>query len=735
MTSTPAERADELRRELQRHNRLYYVDAAPEVSDLEYDRLLRELAELETAHPELATPDSPTQRVGGEPIGSFETVEHSRPMLSIDNTYDREELRAWYDRVLRGLAKQEDASLFGGGEGDEGDEVEAEAVEAAVSQADVPLVLEPKVDGVAISLRYETGRLVRAVTRGDGRRGDDVTHNIRRVRAVPLLLSVSGGDASDERVEDDPANAELPEVLEIRGEVYMPRGVFEAINEQRAAAGEDLYANPRNLTAGNLKQKDPAHVSPGLRFVAHGRGEIGGSPIDIERHNRLLDLLRGWGVPTNPHTRTVTGFDAAWDYVRQFERTRPTLGYATDGVVIKVDRLDQQEALGLRSKSPRWCIAYKYAAEQATTRLLRVDYQVGKNGRMTPRAVMQPVFVAGTTVQHATVHNWGQVRRLDLHEGDTVTIEKAGEIIPQVVRVEVDARPPGAERVEPPTHCPACGSGVVVEAGGTVAEDPAAVKAEDETGRYCPNPDCPAQLRERIKWFAARNQMDIEGLGEKSVEQLADAGLLTSIGDVFRLHERREQVLALERFGEQKADNLFAGIQASKARGLTRVLAGLGVRHVGNTSSRLLATRFGSIDAMLDKSVEELAAVDGVGPTIAQSLHAFLSSDAGRHVIEDLRAAGVDLTQPQAAKAEGTQATSPLAGKTVVLTGTLDSFTRPQLKERLEALGARVSGSVSKRTDVVIAGESAGSKLDKAKELGVEVWDEAKLLEHVPSHP
>jgi DNA ligase (NAD+) len=705
--ATPAERASQLRDEIDRHNRLYYVDARPQISDRAFDALLDELLQLEAAHPELVTPDSPTQRIGGEPIEGFKTVAHSRPMLSIDNTYDEADLRAWHTRVLKGLGvTRTQEGKTGGGLFDV-------TSDAASGEQAVRFTLEPKVDGVAVSLRYESGRLVLAATRGDGRRGDDITANIRTVRAIPLTLS---GD-------------DVPAVLEVRGEVYMPDAEFQRINDDRAARGEEKFANPRNCTAGTLKQLDSRLVAARrLAFYAHGRGVI--EPDTFTEHSDYLAALKRWGIPINPHTTVASDFDGIITFVRDFEARRATLGYGTDGVVIKVDRYAQQDSLGYTSKSPRWCIAYKYAAEQAQTRLIGIDWQIGKNGRITPRAVMEPVFVAGTTVQHATVHNVGQVTRLGLHLGDAVVIEKAGEIIPQIVRAIPESRPRGAKAVVPPDQCPRCGTTVVVETADTMHEDPTAVDPSQETGRYCPNPECPAQLRERLKWFAARGQMDIEGLGDKSVEQLADAGLLNSFGDIYRLKDKRDALLQLDRMGETKVDNLLRGIEASKSRRLARVLAGLGIRHVGNTSAQLIARHFGDIDAMLGATTEQIEAIEGVGPVIAESLHAFLISGAGKQVIAELRAAGVDLTEEKAAPPPSD---SPFAGKTIVLTGTLQNFTRPDLTARLESLGAKVTGGVSRKTDLVIAGDEAGSKLEKASALGIEVWDEAKLMAELQS--
>lgn len=675
------ERIEHLRDELRRHNRLYYVDAQPEVSDRQYDQLLKELESLEAEHPDLVTLDSPTQRVGGEPIDGFETIAHAVPMLSIDNTYNREELQGWYDRAAKGLD----------------------------TEADLALVAEPKVDGVALSLRYENGQLVLAMTRGDGQSGDDITHNVRTIRAIPLTLH---REAGAERSEAPDLPPDLPEVLEVRGEVFMPDDTFAAINQQRAADDLELFANPRNSTAGTLKQKDPAKVAQGLRFYAHGRGQI--EPMGFDSHHAFLQALRGWGLPTNPHTQAVAGFDAAWDYIQGFEAKRAELGYATDGVVLKVDGIADQDALGVRSKSPRWCIAYKYAAEQAATTLKEVEWKVGKTGRVTPRAVMEPVLLAGTTVQHASLHNADEIERLGLHEGDTVVIEKAGEIIPHVIRVDESKRPEGARPITPPTHCPSCGSLLVREEG--------------EVDWRCLNPECPAQLRERLIWFVGRDQMDIEGLGEKLVVQLVDAGLVTSFGDIYTLEAKAEQVLALERMAQKKLDNLLAGVEASKSRRLARVLAGLGVRHIGSTASKALARHFGDIDALRSADADTLAEIDDIGPITAESIHTFLSSDAGQHVINELRDAGVDLTEDKVAPPP-VDGDSPFAGKTVVITGTLEAYERKPLSEKLEALGAKVSGSVSKKTDLLIAGEKAGSKLTKARDLGVEVWDEARLLE------
>ncbi len=761
------DRAARLRADLHRHNRLYYVDAAPEVTDQRYDELLRELQDLEAAHPNLATPDSPTRRVGGEPIDTFETVAHTVPMLSIDNTYDRGELRAWYDRTIKALAAATPDAKDGGTpappvpslfDGDEPPHRNAPPPPAA-PPASPALTLEPKIDGVALALRYERGTLTRAVTRGDGTRGDDITHNIRTVQSIPLHLTPPSAHTRNDRFSD-PCVPHIPDVLEVRGEIYMPTEVFNTINQRRGAAGLDLFANPRNATAGTLKQKDPAKVARGLQFLAHGRGEVSPPspdtpPPDADadpfhtHHAAFLHAVASLGLPVSPAVRTVQTFDDAWAFIQQFDSDRRRLPYATDGVVIKIDDHQLQDCLGARSKSPRWCIAYKFAADRADTTLLAVEPQVGKNGRITPRAVMEPVALAGTTVRHATVHNYGQVARLGLHLGDTVRIEKAGEIIPQIIEALPARRPPDAAPVAPPDTCPACDTPLITEADPPKPDapetDPSAEPASAgvapatppdptaETARFCPNPQCPAQLRERLKWFAARGQMDIDGLGDKSVEQLADASLLQTFADVYRLHHHREALLQLDRMAAKKVDNLLAGIEASKTRGLTRVLAGLGVRHVGSTAARLFTRRFPSLDVLTAASLDELQAVDGIGPVTAASLYTFLHSEAGIGVLTALKNAGLKLHEdappPSPAPDPASPDTpSPFQGKTIVLTGTLETFTRDDLRQRLEQLGAKVTTSVSKNTDLLIAGEAAGSKLIKAEALGVEVWDEAALL-------
>ncbi|MEN1680055.1 MAG: NAD-dependent DNA ligase LigA [Planctomycetota bacterium] len=766
--------AGRLRREIREHDRRYYTDAAPTISDREYDKLLERLRQIETEHPELLTADSPTQRVGGEPVDGFETVAHARRMYSIDNSYDEAELRKWGDRCfellspevaavadeLEALDRAEDE--LKGTRGAEATEkrrnLEAqreelkrrrESLMAESTKTGAPIAsgyfAEPKVDGVAISLRYERGRLVQAVTRGDGSRGDDITTNVRAMRSVPLAL--------------DPSKARpIPEVLEVRGEIYMPEADFLRNNQLAVAVGEEPMVNPRNGAAGTLKQYDPAVVADrGLRLFAHGRGEI--SDDSLAAQSELIAAFAEWGLPTNPLATPCRNLNAVWDYIQKFEQQKPTLAYGVDGVVVKVDRFEQQDRLGHTSRFPRWCLAYKYATEQATTTLLDVDWQMGKTGKLTPRGILEAVFVAGTTVRHATLHNLGEVRRKDLRRGDKVIVEKAGEIIPQVVRSLPEHRPTDAEPIAPPTECPTCGSGIAIEydqrrqndiesfgarverekqraerAGDEPREipQPPPLSEEDESGRYCQNPQCPAQLRERLWHFASRGQMDIDGMGEKVIGQLLEAGLVASYADIFALHTKRDELLKLERMGEKRADKLIAAIDGAKSRGLARVLAALGIRHVGSSASRLLASHYGSIERMTEANETDIATfqVDGgesgIGPEIARSLHGYLHSEAGQEVIQGLRAAGVRLDEERPEPpVDG--ADLPLAGKTLVVTGALERFSRSEIQERIRQLGGKPASSVSSATDYLVAGEKAGSKLAKAEKLGVPVLTEAEF--------
>jgi DNA ligase (NAD+) len=669
MPESPEHRIAALRAQINDANHRYFILAQPNISDQQYDKLMRELIELEKAHPTLLTADSPSQRVGGEPISGFATVVHAVPMMSIDNTYDEAEVRAFDERVKKGMGGEES----------------------------VGYVLEPKVDGVAATLRYEKGVLVQAATRGDGRRGDDITPHARTIHLIPLRLA-----------------GHPPAVLEVRGEVYMSNETFQALNKSRAEAGEEIYKNPRNLTTGALKQLDPKiTASRKLRFVSHGLGLV--EPLPTDSYWQWLKLLAEWNLPVGQHTTFAHNVDEVIQQVEAFAEVRGKLAYQTDGIVIKVDSFKQRDRLGATSKSPRWVIAFKYAAEQMQTKVLQVDWQVGKGGTLTPVARMEPVFLAGTTVQNASLHNIEQIGRLDLHHGDTVVIEKAGEVIPYVRQVVLEKRPKGAKPVEAPTKCPSCGS--VVE------------KDADTPYIRCVNPDCPAQFRERLKWFCGRNQMDIEHVGEALADELIDAKLVKTFADLYRL--KTEDLINLERMAEKSAANVVAAIAASRDRTLDRLLAALGIHDVGNRIAYVLASNFGSLTALEKASVEDLDAVNEIGPAIAQSVHDFFHSPAGRHVIHELQSVGVDPKMEVVKVPDAPTPDLPLAGQTIVVTGTLEKMDRPEIEALIVKLGGKASGSVSKKTSFLVAGENAGSKLAKAQQLKVPVLTEAEFLEKV----
>jgi len=669
-------RTRELRELLEQANRAYYVDAQPIMSDRDYDQLLRELDDLETAYPDLHDPNSPTQRVGGEPIAGFTTVAHSIPMQSIDNTYSIDDLRTWHERVIKGLGtSKKQTDLFG-------------------DRENINLICDPKIDGVAISLRYEKGNLVQAVTRGDGSRGDDVTSNIRTIRAIPLRFT----------------GKILPDVLEIRGEVFMPNSEFQRINKEREAESQPLFANARNATAGTLKSLDPKiSAQRRLSFIAHGRGVIEGLP-KVQSHSQFLDHIKTRGIPISPMVRCCDSLDDVIETIESFAGKRNELDYGVDGMVVRVDQFDQQEQLGSTSKAPRWCIAFKYPAEQKVTRLLSVDWQVGKGGTLTPRATMEPVFIAGSTVRHATLHNIDEIQRKDIRLNDHVLVEKAGEIIPQVVRVITEKRTGKENAIHAPRSCPAC-EGVVEKEGPKL---------------YCVNPECPAQFREKLKWFVGRGQMDIDGLGEKLVDQLIDANLITHFADLFTLHTRQHELIELERLGKKSVENLLQGIEQAKSRGLSRVLAGLGIRHIGSTAAKTLARHFPDADALLQANLDQLIALHDFGEITGKTLHDYLQSEQGQDVFHQLETVGVNLQSDLFGQAAAST-DSPVAGKTIVLTGTLGSFDRKELSERLETMGARITNTVTSKTDLVIAGENPGSKLAKARQFKIPIWDEAKL--------
>ncbi len=668
-----------LREEIERHDRLYYVEGRTEISDPAYDALFTQLKALEAEHPELVTPDSPTQRVGGEPLDGFEHVAHAVPMLSIDNTYSPDELREFDGRVAKGLA--------------------GEAYEYLV---------DPKVDGVSASLRYEDGLLRLGATRGDGKTGDDITQNIKTIGAIPLRLH----------------GRDWPEVVEVRGEVYWPRDRFDAYNKKREKEGVEPFANPRNATAGTLKSLDSAAIADrGLSFVAHGFGEIVGAAFETAAE--MFQAFKRWGIPISTDAKVCKDIEAVIQFVERWDETRKAIGYETDGVVAKVNRLEQRDALGATSRYPRWCIAYKYAAQQAESVLRSVDFQVGKLGTITPRAVMDPVQLSGTTVRHASLHNFDQVERLDVRIGDTVVVEKAGEIIPQVVRVVTEKRPKGAKKIAPPKRCPVCRGDVTKDEGGVYVR--------------CINPACEAQIKERLKYYCGRDQMDIEGAGDVLIDQLVDKGYVHQYADLYRLAEHRGEMLGdtppdglfepserkLDRMGEKSIDNLLAAIVRSKKQPLSRVLAALNIRHVGGASAELIAERFGTMQHIAEATVEALQEVDGVGPEMAESVRVFFDSAAGRETWEALYREDVNMTQPET-RPRGAR---PLAGKTLVVTGTLEHFGRKEIEKLIKDLGGKTAGSVSKKTDYLVVGEKAGSKLDKAEKLGVTVLTEAEFIE------
>ncbi|REJ89056.1 MAG: NAD-dependent DNA ligase LigA [Planctomycetota bacterium] len=659
-----------LRTEIERHNRLYYVEARPEISDYDFDMLLKQLEELERQHPEYDSPDSPTHKVGGEPIAGFVTRPHRLPMLSIDNVYDEASLREFDARVRKLL--------------------ETDSVEYTV---------EYKIDGVALSLTYEDGRLAQALTRGDGRHGDDITHNARTIGGVPLRL-----DAKNP-----------PAILEVRGEAIISNTDFAHLRAEQEKRGEQPYANSRNATAGALKLLDPRQCAARrIRFIAHGVGYVEGA--EFENHTGFLKRLRDFGVPTTPDVEACPGIDAALDTGLQLIENIHALDLEIDGLVFKVNDFSLRERLGATSKSPRWLIAYKWERYEAVTQIESISVNVGKTGTVTPVAHLAPVEIAGTTVSRASLHNRDELQRLGVMIGDWVVVEKAGKIIPHVVRVEEHRRDGDEQPFEFPTLCPECKTELVQDEGGVYIR--------------CLNPTCPAQLREAVRFFASRQAMDIEGMGVKLAEQLVDAGLIASFADIYQLRNRTEELLQLERMGQKSLDNLLAGIEASKDRPLWRLLTALNIRHVGATTAQLLADRYGTLDAIAAEDEASLAEVEEVGPVIAHAVHEFFHSTAGKKIVEDLRECGLNFGAPAERREP---ADSPLAGKTIVVTGTLSRFTRDEIKELIRARGGKAAGSVSKNTDFVVAGEAAGSKLDKARHLGIQVLTEEEFLKLVES--
>ena len=655
---------DELRETLRHHEYLYYGLDAPEVSDAQYDTWMRELRALEDAHPKLRTPDSPTQRVGGKPKEGFAKVAHSRPMLSLDNAYNEEELREW-DRRVRELAA--------------GDEI--------------AYVCELKMDGLSLALTYEGGKLIRGVTRGDGVIGEDVTSNVRTIRSAPL--SVSGAKLRD---------SGMPEDFEIRGEVVLSLAAFQKLNAEREEQGLAPAANPRNAAAGTLRTLEPNIVAQ-RRLDFYAYFALNEQGYVFSRQSESLDALTAAGFRVNPKRTLAATVDEAWDFITRADAMRDSLPYEIDGVVLKVDSTAVQNDLGFTGRAPRWAIAYKFAARAATTQVKNILVQVGRTGKLTPVAELVPVAIGGTTVSRATLHNADEIERLGLKIGDFVTVERGGDVIPKVVEVLRDKRPADAHDFVFPSKCPECGNPVVREEG--------------EVDWRCINVNCPARLRESLLYFSARKVMNIEGLGEAVVQQLTDRGMVQNLADIYKLDEA--VLLSLERIGEKTAQSLLQQIERSKKAPLDRVILGLGIRFVGERTAQFLAEAFGTMDLLIEADTGDLERVSEIGPRISTAIREFFDVPANRELVEKLRAAGLNF------KAERKKTSSKLSGLTFVLTGTLPTLTREEAKERIEREGGNVAGSVSKKTSYVVAGEEAGSKLDKARTLGVPVLDEAGL--------
>ena len=658
---------ESLRDKIRHHESLYYILDSPEISDAEFDKLMQQLKQLETEHPDLITSDSPTQRVGGKPREGFVKVPHSSPMLSLDNTYSEEELRAWERRVHE---------LSG--------------------RSDVDYVCELKLDGMSLALIYENGKLVRGVTRGDGSVGEDVTLNVRTVRSIPLLIPA-------EKLK----KAGIPADFEVRGELLMPTASFKKINEEREREGLPTFANPRNFTAGTVRQLD-SNITAQRRLDYFPYMLLRNGRTYFDRHSKTLGALDAAGFKVNQNRKLVSSMDEVWSFIQQWEAKRDSLPYEIDGIVVKVDRTTLQDELGFTGKAPRWAIAYKYAARAGITKLENVRWQVGRTGKLTPVAELVPVSIGGTMVRNATLHNMDEIERLGVKIGDWLQVERGGDVIPKVAKVVDDQdHPRGKDDIDVPDKCPVCGTKVM--------------RTEGEVDYRCVNANCPAKLLGTILHFASRGVMNIDGMGDALVAQLTDRGLVKNVADIYKL--TKENLLSLERMGEKSAQNILNEIENSKRLPLDRVIYGLGIRFVGQRTAEFLAEHFGSMDALEHASVEELQNVDEVGPRIAESIAEFFSIPANRKLVERLREAKLTLTGEK--KQRGTK----LAGKTFVLTGTLPRFTRDEAKKMIEDAGGKVTGSVTRKTDYVVAGSDAGSKLDKARELGVAVIDEKQMEE------
>lgn len=659
------QRAAELRTQINHHNHRYYVLNDPEIPDVEYDRLLRELEQIEAQYPDLITNDSPTQRVGAAPLAAFASVRHALPMLSLSNAFSSEELQAFDRRACEKLGVEK-----------------------------IRYSAEPKLDGLAISLLYEDGLLVRGATRGDGNTGEDVSQNVRTIASVPLRL----------------LGENYPRRLEIRGEVILSRRGFEDLNRRQRELNAKTFANPRNAAAGSLRQLDSrVTAARPLELYCYGVGIVEGIELPPS-HSEILEQVRAWGLRVSPEVRVVEGWQGCLDYYEDMLSRREQLPYEVDGVVYKVDRNDQQQQLGFVSRAPRWALAHKFPAQEEVTRVLAIDIQVGRTGAVTPVARLQPVSVGGVTVTNATLHNQDEIDRKDIRIGDTVIVRRAGDVIPEVVSVVLSERPDGAEKFKMPDKCPVCASHIVRLDGEVVARC--------SGGLYCA-----AQRREAIKHFASRRAMDIEGLGDKLVEQMDERGFIHDLSDLYHLD--KQQIASLERMGEKSAQNLLDGFDKSKETTLPRFIFALGIRMVGEATAHSLATYFGTLEAIAAADKEALQAVPDVGPIVAESVYRFFREQHNRDVIARLRQAGVHWPR---VRPSPKPIDHPLSGKKIVLTGTLESMTRDQAKARLQALGAKVSGSVSVKTDYIVAGEDAGSKLEKARQLGVATLDEQAFL-------
>ncbi|MEX2158826.1 MAG: NAD-dependent DNA ligase LigA [Dehalococcoidia bacterium] len=661
-------RVEELRSQIASHDYRYYTLDAPEISDAEYDELMRELRELEEKYPQLITPDSPTQRVSGEPVAAFGIVEHPRPLLSLGNAFSEEEVRAWYKRATN------------------------------LAETEFAMVCEPKIDGLAVALEYANGRFTVGSTRGDGRRGENITPNLRTIKSLPLRLSAKG----------------LPRRFEVRGEVYMRKAGFEKLNEERAARGEPLFANPRNSAAGSVRQLDPRiTASRPLDCFVYMLGWAEGGGKLPTTHYETLSWLKELGFRVNPEIKRFEDIDDVVRFCEAWVDKRDKLDYEIDGIVIKVDGVRLHDVLGVAGREPRWALAYKFPPTQRTTVLKKIEVNVGRTGSINPYAVLEPVNIGGAMVKLATLHNEEDIKRKDVRPGDTVIVQRAGDVIPQVVGPVLSKRPKNARRWKPPEKCPACGAPLV--------------RPEGEVMRYCPNPGCPAQAFRGLEHFVSRGAMDIDGLGEQLCKTLLDKVLVKDAADLYML--KKDQLVELERMGEKSAQNLIDAIDASRKRPLARVLFALGIRHAGSENAALLAQQFGSIDALMDASVEEIEQVPGIGPIVAQSVHDYFQDKAHRKLIERLRKGGVEMKAEAPAAREG-----PLAGQTFVITGTLSGFSRGEAEARVRALGGNAASSVTKSTDYLIAAENPGSKLEKAQKYGTKVLDERGFLALLKRH-